>query len=116
MAEWGLGPFQGDCASDEKIEVIEYLTGRINDWTSGTEFDAVDIPGARANLAMLAAILKECGGHIEEGDIDRWHKKVLEPFSESGHWSYSPWPDEKKESWRAEIENTFAQLRSAAGY
>ena len=95
--------------------VIISLVEKIDEWTSGKEFDAIDIPPVRADISMLIVLINGCGGGhlIEEDQIKIWESKLEEPFTIEGRWGFNPWPVEEKQEFREACKRQISDLRKA---
>jgi hypothetical protein len=113
------GPFDGDlafdAAHDELSATVEFLVSRIDSQANAPEFDSIDLPSMRANVAILLALINQFGGgHQATAEkIREWEKAVDRVFTEPERWGYQAWPEELKKRWQNACQETIADLRKA---
>jgi hypothetical protein len=112
MIDYEIGEFDDDGACDERGELIAWLVQRIETSTGLKGFCGVDISGVRADIAMLTTIIgAHGGGHlINRADVERWARRIDEPFTNERMWGFNPWPDPVKSEWRTGCRQTVRKL------
>jgi len=104
-----------DQEANELDAVIISLVEKIDEWTSSKNFDAIDIPSVRSDIAILIVLINGCGGGhlIEEDQIKIWESKLEEPFIIEGRWGFDPWPADEKQEFRDACKRQISDLRKA---
>jgi hypothetical protein len=112
MSDDVLDEFGDDGALDERDTIIDQLKSRTNAILNHEHFDAIDLSGARANVAMLRTIIKEHGGNhlIKKAEVEAWLRRMLEVFSNPAMWGFAGSDPEQNAKWKAGCEATASQL------
>lgn len=107
-----IGEFEEDGALDERDALIAWLVQRIESSLGFTGFCGVDISGVRANIAMLATVIEQCGGAhlIRKSKVREWGRRIDEPFTIESMWGFTPWPEEVMAEWRTGCQQTVQKL------
>ena len=110
--EYEIEEFNEDGASDELASLIGWLTKRIDQMLAEPGFCSVDVSGVRANIAMLATIIRNHGyGHVtKRAKVEEWARHIDECFTNEEKWGFTPWPPEVKNTWRAGCRGTIQKL------
>ena len=107
-----IGEFSDDGALDERDALVAWLVQRVESSVASEGFCGVDVSGVRANIAMIATVIRtHGGGHlIERANVEQWAQRIDEPFINQSMWGFNPWPDQKKNEWRAGCQQTIRNL------
>lgn len=134
MGSFGTGNFENDAALDARQDVINHITGAIQEWLEGDSFYVEDVDSVMGYVATLVAILENtraaaaaegesdtllvflqgmtAGGGPPKEDVLAWQEQVISTYDDEID---DLAPDEAyKVERRQVIVDTFARLLALA--